>query len=113
MAWMFSVDSERGNPERWVVENILSIVFRSANAPNHFAKKSFRTVVCENIFELRTDLLAAIADSVYEWFVVFEVSECSREVVLVLRECLRTIAETCRSRVSAGHWDHPQFAFLL
>jgi hypothetical protein len=86
MAWMFPVDSERGNPERWIIENILSIVFRSADAPNHFPKKSFRAVVRENIFELRTDLLAAIADSVYEWLVVLEVTEGAREIVLVLRK---------------------------
>jgi hypothetical protein len=112
MPWMFPVDSERKDPERWIVENILFVVFRPANAPDHFAKKSFRTIVRENIFELRTDFLAAIADSVYKWLVVFEVSECAREVVLVLRECLRTIAETRGSRVNAGHWDRPQFAFL-
>jgi hypothetical protein len=34
-------------------------------------------------------------------------------MVIVLRECLRTIAETCRSRVNAGHRDPPQFAKII
>jgi hypothetical protein len=59
------------------------------------------------------NLLATIANSVYEWLVVLEVSKRAREIVLVFRERLLSIAETLGSRVNAGHWDAPQFPSLL